>query len=118
LGKGSLARVGGEPGVGKTRLCEEILTFARHEGFLAIEGHCYEMEGAQPCLPWIESLEQVFRVLPSDQLREVLGEEASEVAKLIPELRRTYDDIPEPMVLPPEQQRRYLFNSIQNFASA
>ena len=83
MGKGSLARVGGEPGVGKTRLCEEILAFARHEGFLAIEGHCYEMEGAQPCLPWIESLEQVFRVLPSDQLREVLGEEASEVAKLI-----------------------------------
>ena len=27
-GKGSLALVGGEPGVGKTRLCEEILAFA------------------------------------------------------------------------------------------
>jgi len=114
-GKGSLALVGGEPGVGKTRLCEEILAFARHEGFLALEGHCYEIEGAQPYLPWIESLEQVCRVVPSDQLREALGEEASEVAKIVPELRRMYTDIPQPIVLPPEQQRRYLFNSIQNF---
>jgi len=52
-GKGSLALVGGEPGVGKTRLCEEILAFASKEGFLALQGHCYEIEGAQPYLPWI-----------------------------------------------------------------
>ena len=37
---------------------------------------------------------------------------ASEIAKLMPELRRVYDDIPEPIELPPEQQRRYLFNGV------
>ena len=114
-GKGSLALVGGEPGVGKTRLSEEILAFARNEGFLALEGHCYEMEGAQPYLPWIESLELAARLVPNGRLRDALGEAAPEVAKLVPELRRQYDDIGEPIDLPPEQQQRYLFNSIVEF---
>ena len=114
-GKGSLALVGGEPGVGKTRLSEEILAFARNEGFLALEGHCYEMEGAQPYLPWIESLELAARLVPSGRLRDALGEAAPEVAKLVPELRRQYDDIGEPIDLPPEQQQRYLFNSVSGF---
>ena len=114
-GKGSLALIGGEPGVGKTRLSEEILSFARNEGFLALEGHCYEMEGAQPYLPWIESLELAARLVPSARLRDALGEAAPEVAKLMPELRRIYDDIPKPIDLPPEQQQRYLFNSVGDF---
>ena len=111
-GKGSLALVGGEPGVGKTRLCEEILAFAHDEGFLALEGHCYEREGAPPFIPWVESLEHASRVLGKESFRRSLGDAASEIAKLMPELRRVYDDIPEPIELPPEQQRRYLFNGV------
>ena len=116
-GKGSLALVGGEPGVGKTRLCEEILAFARTEGFLTLEGHCYEMEGAQPYLPWIEGLEQASRTIPREEFREALGDSASEIAKLMPGLRQIFDDIGPPIELPPEQQRRYLFNNFQEFVT-
>ncbi len=73
------------------------------------------MEGAQPYLPWIEGLELASRLVPSDRWREALGDAAPEVAKLMPELRRRYDDIPKPIDLPPEQQRRYLFNSVTEF---
>jgi len=37
------------------------------------------------------------------------------VAKLMPELRRMFPDIPPPVELPPEQQRRFLFNSYRDF---
>ena len=114
-GQGNLVLIGGEPGVGKTRLTKEVLSEAREQGFLLLEGHCYEMEGAQPYLPWVESLELAMRVVKAERLREALGADAAEVAKLVPALRRTYEDIPEPIELPPEQQQRFLFNSFREF---
>ena len=33
----------------------------------------------------------------------------------MPELRRLFPDIPAPLELPPEQERRYLFNSVREF---
>jgi tetratricopeptide (TPR) repeat protein/predicted Ser/Thr protein kinase len=114
-GTGNLVLVGGEPGVGKTRLTEEVLSESRNYGFLVLEGHCYEQEGGQPYLPWVESLDLALRALPADRLREALGADAAEVAKLAPELRGAYKDIPEPIELPPEQQQRFLFNSFRAF---
>ena len=40
---------------------------------------------------------------------------APEVAKIAPELRRVFPDIPAPIELPPDQQRRFLFNAYQAF---
>jgi tRNA A-37 threonylcarbamoyl transferase component Bud32/tetratricopeptide (TPR) repeat protein len=114
-GTGNLVLVGGEPGVGKTRLTEEILSEAREHGFLVLEGHSYEQEGGQPYLPWVESLDLALRALPADRLREALGADAAEVAKLAPQLHNAYEDIPEPIELPPEQQQRFLFNSFRAF---
>ena len=45
----------------------------------------------------------------------MLGDNAAELARLMPELRRRFSDIPDPVELPPEQQRRYLFNSVLEF---
>jgi len=109
-GQGTLVMIGGEPGVGKTRLAEELLLEARQRGVLAWTGHCYEMEGASPYIPFVEILETVARVVPATALRDALGDAAPEVAKLMPELRRLFPDIPPPLELPPEQERRYLFN--------
>ena len=44
-----------------------------------------------------------------------MGEAASEVAKLVPELRQKFPDIPPPVKLPSEQQRRYLFSNFLEF---
>ena len=55
-GRGALALIGGEPGVGKTRLSEELLADARERGMLTFTGHCYE-EGTAPFTPFVEILE-------------------------------------------------------------
>ena len=50
-GHGGVLLLGGEPGVGKTRLAEEVLGEARQRGCLALTGRCYETEGTPPFIP-------------------------------------------------------------------
>ena len=112
-GTGALVMVGGEPGVGKTRLAEEIRRRAEADGFVTYVGHCYEAAGAPPYIPIVEAFEQALAAASSPEaFREFLGDEASEIARLVPKLRRLCPDIPPPLELPPEQERRYLFNSV------
>jgi class 3 adenylate cyclase/tetratricopeptide (TPR) repeat protein len=114
-GQGNLVLIGGEAGVGKSRLVEEVAIEARGLGMLALTGRCYEMTGAPPYIPFVEMLEEAGRLTSREALRDALGESAPEVAKLVPELRRMLPDIQLPPELPPEQERRYVFNGVRDF---
>lgn len=114
-GHGGLVALGGEPGVGKTRLAEEILAEARVRGYRTLTGRCYEMDSPPSYLPFVEVLEQASREVDPATFRLALGDSAGEVAKVMPQLRTIFDDVPPALELPPEQERRYLFNSIQDF---
>ena len=112
-GTGTLIMIGGEPGVGKTRLAEELSVDCSREGFQTFTGHCYEMAGAVPYVPLVEAYEQALARAPGPEaFRRFLGGEAPEIARLVPMLRRVCPDIPPPLDLPADQERRYLFNSI------
>ena len=110
-GHGGLVLIGGEPGAGKTRLGEEALALGHARGMLPLAGHAYEEHGA-PFVTSTEILEQLVRAVPADNLRNVLGPTAGEIALLLPELRRRLPDIPPAQDVPPEQQQRYLFNAL------
>jgi class 3 adenylate cyclase/DNA-binding CsgD family transcriptional regulator/tetratricopeptide (TPR) repeat protein len=111
-GQGALLLIGGEPGVGKTRLVGELLLEARQRGLTTLTGRCCEVEGTIPYLPLVEVLEAALRSFPQEALRDVLSDSAPEVAKLVPELRHLFADIPPPLEIPPAQERRYLFNCV------
>jgi class 3 adenylate cyclase/tetratricopeptide (TPR) repeat protein len=114
-GRGGVVLVGGEPGVGKTTLVRQLIKEAEQQGAVALFGRCYESDGTVPYSPFVETTEQALRLVPTDWVREDLGEDAAEVARMVPELRRRFPDIGEPLDLPPEQQRRYFFNAITDF---
>ncbi|HUR14441.1 MAG TPA: AAA family ATPase [Mycobacteriales bacterium] len=114
-GTGGLVLAGGEPGVGKTTLVRQLLRDAESRGALALFGRCYDFEGSLPYSPFIEMLEQALATMPPELVREDMGADAPEVARMVPELRRRFPDIPEPLDLPPEQQRRYFFNAVASF---
>ncbi|MEX2458012.1 MAG: AAA family ATPase, partial [Actinomycetota bacterium] len=116
-GKGSLVLIGGEPGVGKTRLAEEVVDLARRRGMLAFTGRCSDIEGAPPYLPFVEIFEAVAAFVPEEALRAALGEAAGDIARVMPSLRRTLPDLPPPLDLPPEQERRYLQNAVRDFVA-
>ncbi len=114
-GSGALLLIAGEAGVGKSRLTEVAAAEARQRGLLPLVGHCSEAERAQPYLPLLEQIEEAARAMSPEALREALGENAPEVAKLMPELRQRYPDIPDPVELPHEQERRYLLHGVTEF---
>jgi class 3 adenylate cyclase/tetratricopeptide (TPR) repeat protein len=115
-GNGTVVLIGGEPGVGKSRLAEEVATEARQR-FRVLVGHCYESGRALPYMPWVELIETAMAEADPVEFRRLLGDEAPEFARLVPELRRRLPDIPPPVELPPEQQRRYTFNSIRDYVT-
>ncbi len=114
-GQGTLVMIGGEAGVGKSRLAEELVAEARTRGMFTAVGRCYEMEGAPPYIPFVEVIDYSARVVPQENLLRALGDSAPEVAKLAPRLRRVVPDLGEPLDLPPEQARHYLFESVCDF---
>jgi len=113
-GQGGLVLVGGEPGVGKTRLARELMAEARQRGCLCLTGVCYEMEGAPPFVPFVEMTEQAVRLVPQ-AARAAMGDLAAEIAAIVPSLRRTYSDIPPLPDVPADQQRRLIFSAFLEY---
>ncbi len=117
-GRGGLALVGGEAGVGKSRLVGEISGEAEARGMRVLTGHCVEMDSAPPYLPYVEMIEQAISSPRSPlALREALGDVGPEIARIAPALRRLFPDIAPPVELPPELARRYLWNSFREFVT-
>ncbi len=114
-GKGGLVMVVGEPGIGKTRLTEELSVYARMRGAQVLFGQCYESEGAPPYIPFIEALRQYVGSRPAEALRSELGDAASDVAKLVSEVRTTLPDIPHSPEQEPEAERYRLLEAVTSF---
>lgn len=80
-GEGVAVAVDGEAGVGKTRLVEEFLGYARTRDVRAFAGRCYERELSPPLEPVMEALEplpdvgQMMLELSGSELVHQLGEE-------------------------------------------
>ncbi len=85
--------IGGEAGVGKSRLVAEFVERVERRGGTALVGGCLELvDRALPYAPAVEALRQLVRRLPPDQLDTVIGPARRELAHLLPELER--DDRP------------------------
>jgi eukaryotic-like serine/threonine-protein kinase len=113
-GHGDIALVGGEPGIGKTRLARELLREAHQRGCVRLIGHCDELAGAPPFAAFIETMEGAVRIGPQ-AVRTALGDVAPEIATIVPSLRRAFPDIAPSPELPPDQQRRLVFSAYVDY---
>lgn len=105
----------GEPGIGKTRLLDEVATRASQDGTTVLRGDASESEGMPPYLPFLEALGQYIRVVPPEQLREQVAVAPHLLASILPELAERIGDLPEAHPLPPEQIRLRLYEAIGTF---
>lgn len=76
----------GEPGMGKTRLCQEIGARARDAGARSWIGRCYEADRSEPLWPWIQILRQAVDPAAVEALRSLPATQLAELTALVPEL--------------------------------
>jgi DNA-binding SARP family transcriptional activator/tetratricopeptide (TPR) repeat protein len=114
-GRGRLFLLVGEPGIGKSRLAEELSTRARARGARVLVGRCWEAGGAPAYWPWLQSLRAYVRESDPETLRQQLGPGAADLAQLLPELRELLLDLPDPPVLESESARFRLFEAVSSF---
>jgi class 3 adenylate cyclase len=87
-GDGGVMIVGGEAGMGKTRLVSALAMRARRLGSVVLSGGCSEAELSLPYLPFLEAIGNYLATTDISALRERLGSAAEELAQLFPQMGR------------------------------
>src|SRR5437899_1299319 len=85
-GDGGVVIVGGEAGMGKTRLVNTLASRARTLGCVVVAGGCSEAELSLPYLPFLEAIGNYLTTADADDLGQRLGPAAGELAQLFPQL--------------------------------
>jgi DNA-binding CsgD family transcriptional regulator/tetratricopeptide (TPR) repeat protein len=114
-GRPRVALIGGEPGIGKTRLLNALASRAAAAGALVLRGGASDAEGMPPYLPFLEALGAYIRATPPDIVRAQADRLAPILATILPELPRQLGDLPASYPLPPEQARLRLFEAVSEF---
>jgi tetratricopeptide (TPR) repeat protein len=114
-GTGRLFLVVGEPGIGKSRLADEVAGQARQRGLLVCWGRCWEAGGAPPYWPWVQVMRGWLRGRDADAVRQTVGGAAVDVVQLLPEVSHLFPGLSSPASADPESARFQLFDSTASF---
>jgi class 3 adenylate cyclase/ATP/maltotriose-dependent transcriptional regulator MalT len=114
--RGGLVMLVGEPGIGKTRIAEELADHAAKRRAEVLWGRCYEESGAPPFWPWVQAIRSYCRDRDGEMLRAEMGAGIADIADIVPEVRQRLPDVPATARLDdPAQARFRLFDSIASF---
>ena len=116
-GHGRLVMLAGEPGIGKTRIAQELAAIAVQRGSVVLWGRCYEDEGTPPYWPWVQALRSYVRELDAETLSSQMGPGATDIAEIVSDVRVRLPDLEPPRSAMQEQEsaRFRLFDAITSF---
>ena len=114
-GRGRLVMLVGEPGIGKTRIAQELASISGERGAQVLWGRCYEGEGAPPYWPWVQLIRAFIEDKEPEHIASVMDAGAADVAEIVPQLRQKLPDLQPSPSLDPEAARFRLFDSITTF---
>jgi DNA-binding SARP family transcriptional activator len=117
-GRSPVVLVSGEAGIGKTRLVAELAARAHAEGLEVLHGRA-QRQAVIPYQPFVEALRHHLRHRPglAGDVDPMLGAELAELARVIPELRRTAPVASEAAV-EPEIRRHRVFEAVSALVGA
>ena len=114
-GHGGVVLVGGEPGIGKSRLAEAVAASAHASGARVLVGRCWEAGGAPSYWPWVQALRPYLRETDAQALRSQVGSAAAELGALLPDLRERLGGETPPPTADAEGARFRLFEAVAAF---
>ncbi|MGH8973002.1 MAG: ATP-binding protein [Acidimicrobiia bacterium] len=117
-GGGGLAMILGEPGIGKTRLMDELSEQAWRDGAYVLRGGCFEAEWSPPFGPFAEALGAHVATARPEELRADMGPGAAPIAQLVPAVREALPDVGDPPPLQPDEERFRLLDAVASFLLA
>ncbi len=107
-GSRRVAMIGGEAGVGKTRLSTHLALRVYGEGATVLYGRCDEDLGV-PYQPWVQVLSHLVAGAPRKVLDAHLEQYGGTLARLIPALSGRLSNLPSPRESDPETERYLLY---------
>ncbi len=94
-GSGRTVLIEGEPGIGKSRLIQEVVAQAARSGLITLAAQCYEIERATPYQPIIELITRALDSVPDRALDHLSPVSLAELAALVPELSARRPGLPQ-----------------------
>jgi DNA-binding SARP family transcriptional activator len=111
-GSGSVVFVGGEAGIGKTRLLSEFSLIVETEGGrVAVGSTSYPEAAPYQCI--VDALRSALPTLKIDQPDRA---SLAVLAQVLPELGAQYQDLGAPPTLPPEREATRLLDALARYA--
>lgn len=118
-GSGQALLLHGEAGIGKSRLVAEVKASAADQGFLLLQGNCFQGDHSTPYTALLDLLRTQFLAsLPRTPVISDMQPLVQALSGLLPELLLLIPDIASAPVLPhfePEQEKRRLFAAASHF---
>jgi len=111
-GRGGMFLLVGEPGIGKTRLAEELAILAKQHGAAVFWGRSTLAEGAPPYWPWVEILRALLKEIGAEQFARLAGPGLADVLQVPPQLRASYPDISSPSIGDESASRFQIYDTI------
>ena len=106
-----LVLVGGDPGIGKSRLTAEFARDVYDNGATVLFGRCYE-ENVVPYQPFVEAVEQYLKHGDPAEVRADLVRSGTLLARLVPDIGLRFPDLPEPIRAEPDTERYLMFEAV------
>ncbi|MFN2189635.1 MAG: ATP-binding protein, partial [Candidatus Promineifilaceae bacterium] len=104
---GRLLIIEGEPGIGKSRLAEALLSWASAGGAATLNAHCYEGESTLAYAPIIKILQDGLDQVDSARLEALPKRHLAEAARLLPDLTERFSLPTLPTLNNPGEQVRF-----------
>ncbi len=111
-GKGEAVLVFGEPGIGKTRLVEELVQVAMREEFTVAAGGGVEGGSTPAHWPWVQVITHLLSTADPAGLKEAVGAGSPELAQIVPELKEVIGPVDAPVSTDAETGRLHLFEAV------
>lgn len=106
-----VALIGGEAGVGKTRLSTHLALEVHRGGATVLYGRCDEDLGV-PYQPWVQVLDHLVRESPQRVLDAHVQRFGGDLARLVPALHDRVHELAAPRESDPETERYLLYASV------